>query len=196
MLLRDTRRCIVSLAVLVTVFILIVTWNYTRKGYAELNVPFIHDRRQCNETTAAKVGRGDNTGQPNAELQTENTLTEKLVDQPKLILLWNRFFAKKDFNAGGYGKEPFLKCPQQNCFLTRDRGSLSQASVVLFHVFGGVQFPAERDPDQLYVFVVRMRCHLLQKFRGPVPNFHTPVPNFRGPPQNIQPPAEIFEAGG
>ncbi len=42
---------------------------------------------------------------------------------------------------------------------------------------------------------VRMRCHLLQKFRGPVRNFRTPVPNFRGPPPNIQPPAEIFEAG-
>ncbi len=41
----------------------------------------------------------------------------------------------------------------------------------------------------------RIRCHLLQKFRGPVRNFHTPVPNFRGPPPNIQLLAEILEAG-
>ncbi len=75
-------------------------------------------------------------------------------DSPKIILAWNSWFHWKDFQAGGFGRKPFLnqRCPVSNCHLTDDRSRLAEASALLFHARQIVDLPPKRYPSQLYVF--------------------------------------------
>ena len=73
----------------------------------------------------------------------------------KVILAWNSFFGRKDFEAGGCGTKPFAACPVSNCFLTRDHAYLSGASALLFHAHEAAALPTHRDERQLYVFFLQ-----------------------------------------
>ena len=55
----------------------------------------------------------------------------------KKILYFNNYFHLKDWRFG-FGNQPFLsnKCPEQNCFVTKDRAllsSLAEFDAILFH---------------------------------------------------------------
>ncbi len=77
-------------------------------------------------------------------------------EEPKIILAWNSYWWWKDFQAGGFGRKPFLdqRCPVSNCYLTENRSRLAEASAVLFHARQIEDLPPARYPDQLYVFFI------------------------------------------
>ena len=63
----------------------------------------------------------------------------------KKILYFNDYFHLKDWRFG-YGHEPFMtnQCPEQNCFVTRNRSllsSLADFDAVLFHAAMDRNFP-------------------------------------------------------
>ena len=151
----------VILAFITIDLVLVVVWIslHPLKGMVSQIYDEYERKYSADNDGRSTDNRKFNMGFPPLEIST------RPPDQAKIILAWNSFFNKKDFGAGGFGKEPFLKCPVSDCFLTDNKTYLSQATSLLFHVLWNVTFPLKRDPRQLYVFYLREAL-------GRLPNRH------------------------
>ena len=68
-----------------------------------------------------------------------------------IILYWNAFYKRADYWAG-YGRKPFVGCPQDNCVTTSNRSLLTEADAVIFHMRNKVLPLPPRRPHQRFVF--------------------------------------------
>ncbi len=99
------------------------------------------------------------------EVLVDNTSATRTA--PKVILAWNSHYTVADFGVGSWGEKPFSTCPVTDCFFTRNKTMLKEASAVLFHAWRLGRIPNYRHPGQLYAFFLLESPYFIRRHKDP-----------------------------